>query len=54
MEDMSLGQLTWPGRGGERSEIPEIQINQWRRDFPGGPVVKNLPSNAGDTGSIPG
>ena len=24
------------------------------RDFPGGPVVKNLPSNAGDTGLIPG
>ena len=24
------------------------------RDFPGGPVVKNLPSNAGDTGWIPG
>ena len=24
------------------------------RDFPGGPVVKNLPSNAGDMGSIPG
>ena len=23
-------------------------------DFPGGPVVKNLPSNAGDTGSISG
>ena len=23
-------------------------------DFPGGPVVKNLPSNAGDAGSIPG
>ena len=23
-------------------------------DFPGGPVVKNLPSNAGDTGSTPG
>ena len=22
--------------------------------FPGGPVVKNLPCNAGDTGSIPG
>ena len=22
-------------------------------DFPGGPVVKNSPSNAGDTGSIP-
>ena len=24
------------------------------RDFPGGPVVKTLPSNAGDKGSIPG
>ena len=23
-------------------------------DFPGGPEVKNLPCNAGDTGSIPG
>ena len=26
----------------------------WIRDFPGGPVVKNLPCNAGDTGLIPG
>ena len=24
------------------------------RDFPGGPVVKNPPSNAGDMGSVPG
>ena len=24
------------------------------RDFPGGTVVKNVPANAGDTGSIPG
>ena len=24
------------------------------RDFPGGPVVKNLPASAGDTGSSPG
>ena len=23
-------------------------------DFPGGPLVKNLPSNAGDEGLIPG
>ena len=23
-------------------------------DFPGGPVVKNLPANAGDMGSVPG
>ena len=26
----------------------------WRPDFPGGAVVKNLPANAGDAGSIPG
>ena len=25
---------------------------QW--DFPGGPVVENPPTNAGDTGSTPG
>ena len=24
------------------------------RDFPGGPLVKNLPSNTRDVGSIPG
>ena len=24
------------------------------KDFPSGPVVKNPPANAGDTGSIPG
>ena len=28
--------------------------NIFVRDFPGDPVVKNLPCNAGDTGSIPG
>ena len=28
-------------------------VIKWR-DFPGGPVVKNLPSNTGDVGSIPG
>ena len=31
-----------------------LYINNSCGDFPGGPVVKNLPSNAGDTGSIPG
>ena len=25
-----------------------------KEDFPGGPVVKTLPSNAGGVGSIPG
>ena len=33
----------------------EIVIKNLRaRDFPGGPAVKNTPSNAGDAGSIPG
>ena len=30
----------------------EIKYSSW--DFPGGAVVKNLPANAGDTGSSPG
>ena len=29
-------------------------LNTPTRDFSGAPVVKNLPSKAGDTGSIPG
>ena len=29
-----------------------IGNNYW--DFPGGPMVKNLPANAGNTGLIPG
>ena len=31
-----------------------ITIKSQLRDFPGGEVVKNTPSNAGDVGSIPG
>ena len=34
--------------------IKEMQIKTIVRDFPGGPEVKNPPSNAGDAGSIPG
>ena len=34
--------------------IPEVMyVTALHRDFPGGLVVKNLPANAGDTGSIP-
>ena len=33
--------------------ITKLQ-NDKTRDFSGGPAVKNPPSNAGDTGSIPG
>ena len=38
-------------------ELPFIFIKYLKylgRDFPSGPVVKNLPSNAGDPGLIPG
>ena len=31
-----------------------INYKTGTRDFPGGAVVKNLPANAGDTGSGPG
>ena len=29
-------------------------LKSFRKGFPGGSMVKNLPANAGDTGSIPG
>ena len=31
--------------------ILSVQLNE---GFPSGPVVKNLPANAGDVGSVPG
>ena len=31
-----------------------LKKNQSMGDFPGGPVIKNLPSNSGNVGSIPG
>ena len=37
-----------------RSHMPQAKKNVLRRDFPGGPVVKNMPCNAGDMGSTPG
>ena len=40
----------------ERLKINELNtfIRRYKRDFPGGSVVKNLPAKAGDTGSCPG
>ena len=35
-------------------QLESIILKQYHWDFPGGAVVKNLPANAGDTGSIPG
>ena len=32
----------------------EWELKKKKKDFPGSPVVKNLPSSAGDVGSIPG
>ena len=34
-------------------KVSNLNLKQWG-GFPGGPVVKNLPSNSGDVGSIPG
>ena len=39
----------------QRLRDPELLLRIVRRwDFPGGPVVKTSPSNAGGEGSIPG
>ena len=39
----------------EKTHFLEVVIEElFAGDFPGGAVVKNLPANAGDTGSIPG
>ena len=32
----------------------KYNVKTWQEGFPGGGVVKNLPANAGDTGSSPG
>ena len=40
-------------KAGQTSGNLSIKINK-DGDFPGGPVVKNLPFKAGDDGSIPG
>ena len=42
-ENINLGQI-----------IPILGIYRVEEGFPGGSVVKNLPANAGDPGSIPG
>ena len=39
-------------QGTSASKSSKVKKNVW--DFPGGPVVENLPCNAGDMGLIPG
>ena len=38
----------------KKKESTIKSVKNLLRDFPGGPVVKNPPANAGDTGSLPG
>ena len=44
-------QALWDWRKTRQSPYPE-KAHSW--DFPGGPVVKNPPCDAENTGSIPG
>ena len=46
-------QVLWPDVQ-EGVTLKETPKRKGRLKFPGKPVVKNLPCNAGDTGSIPG
>ena len=53
------GGLVFPGRmvvneGRSFTEVTTVMpFKNMSLDFPGGPLVKNLPANAGDMGSIP-
>ena len=41
-------------KGCSKSNFVLSYLFNWGLGFPGGRVVKNLPANAGDTGSVPG
>ena len=41
-------------QGPKHSDPPPNFLKELRQGFPGGSVVKNMPCNAGDSGSIPG
>ena len=45
-------QVAWPGQK-KKKKIYKV-LKNFTSDFSGGIVVKNLPANAGDTGSSPG
>ena len=61
------GRLQSMGSQSRRTQLSDFTftpLNRWSKvesviekqnlgDFPGGPVVRNLPSNAEDTGSVP-
>ena len=44
-----------PATGEPKSLSPSVvSLYEFFLGFPGGPVVKNLPANAGDLGLVPG
>ena len=43
----------WGCKASDTAERLTLSLLQYKRGFPGGSVVKNLPANAGDSGSIP-
>ena len=49
-----VGYRPWGCKESDTTERLTLSLPQYKRGFPGGSVVKNLPANAGDTDSIPG
>ena len=41
-------------KGPHQKNKIQLKLKNKKKGFPGGAVVKNLPANAGDTGSSPG
>ena len=48
---LKILQRSW---GWNKNAELEFNKKEMQKDFPGGPVVENLPASAGDTGSVPG
>ena len=53
VEGGGMSEKAW-NWGYQENKLNMLGNNIVFRDFPGGPVVKNPPPNAGDVGSIPG
>ena len=51
---LKLSKKTKTQRPNEQNTLTNTSLKEYIQDFPGGAVVKNLPANAGDTGSSPG
>ena len=46
-------ELPWQSGATSPPALHKSGLGTWLRDFPGGPVVETLPSNAESMGSIP-